>query len=220
MPVRKPCHGGKRVIGTFASKKMQRGIDWESKLEHDAVYHIEYDPDVVTYEEQPFKWKYLDRGKPRVYIPDFKLVRSSSVFPYIIEVKEEEALLDPHVSTRLKLLQESFSRKRMNFQVWTERTIRVHPLLDNLKFFHRYAWTQLTLRHELLLIELFENHREISASEVEGGLLTIGAGRDVLWALLASGILDMDRNCMLNGDSPIRYTGKAVPERGKRHVAH
>ena len=89
MAVRKISNKGtKKVIGKFASLKMKRVIWWESQLERDYIYLLEFDPDVASYDEQPLRIEYYLNGKKHRYTPDF-LVRKGNK-RIIVEVKQEE----------------------------------------------------------------------------------------------------------------------------------
>src|SRR2546422_82822 len=75
MRVRKVVtRSGKRIRAKFPSTKLNRMIHCESPLERDAVYHFEYRPLVVSYQEQPSIEYYYDRaGVQHRYYPDFRI---------------------------------------------------------------------------------------------------------------------------------------------------
>lgn len=51
--------GRDRVIGKFASLKMQQIIQWESQIERDCCYWLEFDRDVIAYRSQPLIISYI-----------------------------------------------------------------------------------------------------------------------------------------------------------------
>jgi len=53
MPVRNVSNRGGSVIGRFPSIKMERMIAFESLLERDFIYLLDYDARVEWFEEQP-----------------------------------------------------------------------------------------------------------------------------------------------------------------------
>ena len=74
MPVRNVTNRGGNVIGRFPSLKMQRMIAFESLLERDFIYLLDYDANVTWFEEQPLTIEYQHEGKLRHYTPDFHLI--------------------------------------------------------------------------------------------------------------------------------------------------
>ncbi|MCX6056896.1 MAG: TnsA endonuclease N-terminal domain-containing protein [Chloroflexi bacterium] len=76
MPVRKVSNHSRNVIGRFPFAKMGRMIAFESLLERDFIYLLEYDPSVKWFEEQPLSIKYLQEGKQFQYTPDFHLLEN------------------------------------------------------------------------------------------------------------------------------------------------
>lgn len=77
MGVRKITNGSRKVIGKFPSLKMGKMVWWESQLERDYIFHLEFYRSVISYEEQPLKLRYkLDR-EVHCYTPDFLVVRHS-----------------------------------------------------------------------------------------------------------------------------------------------
>ena len=62
MPVRKIPKNYRSVTGTFPSYKNKRNIFYESLLERDFYLLLEFNDDVISYEEQPFRI-YYQRAK-------------------------------------------------------------------------------------------------------------------------------------------------------------
>jgi hypothetical protein len=94
--VRKISNAGcKKVIGKFPSIKMQTAIWWESQIERDYIYLLEIDPNVISYQGQPFKISYQEKGKPRTYIPDFWVKRKQQ--EQVTEVKPNSKINQPEL---------------------------------------------------------------------------------------------------------------------------
>lgn len=74
IPVRKVSNRGGNAIGRFPSTKMVRMIAFESLLERDFIYLLDYDPAVEWFEEQLLSIEYLHEGKLLHYTPDFHLL--------------------------------------------------------------------------------------------------------------------------------------------------
>jgi len=74
MPVRKVSNRGGNVIGHFPSLKMQRMIAFESLIERDYLYLLDYELDIEWFAEQPLTIEYRHNGKTLHYTPDFHIV--------------------------------------------------------------------------------------------------------------------------------------------------
>ena len=132
------------LSGQICSKKLSRSIQFESSLEKDFIYLIEFDIKVCSYLEQPIEIPYIDsQGKNRKYTPDF-LINYHDKFrkDEIIEIKYESELLE-----KKDELEEKFESARkycinndLVFRVISDAYIRdeKHILLKNIKFLSRY----------------------------------------------------------------------------------
>ncbi|MEO3341036.1 TnsA endonuclease N-terminal domain-containing protein, partial [Acinetobacter baumannii] len=69
--------GRDRVIGKFASLKMQQIIQWESQIERDCCYWLEFDRDVIAYRSQPLIISYIFEDRKLRHTPDFEVMRHS-----------------------------------------------------------------------------------------------------------------------------------------------
>src|SRR5437588_206487 len=82
--------GSRKIIGKFPSLLMGLVVKWESKLERDFIYLLEFDSDVISYREQPIRIIYFLDGKSCRYTPDFLVVRKNK--RQIIEVKPKDKI--------------------------------------------------------------------------------------------------------------------------------
>ena len=64
MRVRRITNGGRKVIGKFPSIKNGGMVWWESQIERDYFYLLEFDSDVIIYWAQPLKIRYYLDGRP------------------------------------------------------------------------------------------------------------------------------------------------------------
>jgi hypothetical protein len=53
MPVKKVSNRGGNIIGRFPSLKLGRMVDFESLIERDFIYVLDFEPDVESFSEQP-----------------------------------------------------------------------------------------------------------------------------------------------------------------------
>ncbi|MFZ5897605.1 MAG: hypothetical protein ACOYU7_00210 [Bacillota bacterium] len=73
-PARSVATSGVKIRGKFPSSKMGRTVEYESTLERDFFYWLEFDEDVWEYYEQPLRLDYKYCGEERWYYPDLWVV--------------------------------------------------------------------------------------------------------------------------------------------------
>jgi len=200
---RKLTNGGGQVIGKFPSQKSDVPVWWEYRLERDYVFLLEFDPEVLTFESQPFRLLYERDGKARRYSPDFRVVRKTGTT--IVEVKPEEKLAK--YEPLFRAVRPIFRERGEEFEVVTERTIRVQPRLDNVKLLHRYARTEIDDGHILHCMRFFGDKPEASLGEFESWLSGHGVGKNILYGLLYRKIVAIDISKPIAMDSLVRFTG-------------
>jgi hypothetical protein len=137
MPVRKVSNRGGNTIGHFPSLKMGRMIDYESLIECDLIYLLEFEQDVTWYAEQPLTIPYHCQGKERGYTPDFHIVRVGH--NVLVECKPRE-LVDS-VKNRLKFdaARAWCTARGWTFQVVTDAQLRSGYRLRNVKLLMQFA---------------------------------------------------------------------------------
>lgn len=138
MGIRRVRNGGGNVIGTFPSLKMREQIPYESTIERDLLFFLEYDASVVRYQAQPFAITCSsDDGTSRTYIPDFQVIRTDS--KEIVECKPAAHLNDAHTQQQLVLGQAWADANQHLFVVITDTDLRTGHRLANLKLLWRYS---------------------------------------------------------------------------------
>lgn len=126
---------GRGYRGKFPSLKLGRLVHWESLLERDAILQTEYDPSVLTYQEQPCVVTYYDaEGKVRRYMPDLMVERQTGMT--FVEVKPKRKLLQPSLRGKLEAIALRMQERDQPFQILTELEIRREPRYSNLVRIH------------------------------------------------------------------------------------
>ena len=82
----------RNITGKFSSKKSDRLVSYESKLERDFLYLFEFENIVLKIVEQPTIIQYENNGKVCRYTPDFYLKTPTGRNDIIIEVKYKNEL--------------------------------------------------------------------------------------------------------------------------------
>ncbi len=141
MPVRTVSNRGGNIIGKFPSIKMRRMIAFESLLERDFIYLLDYDANVEWFEEQPLTIEYQHEDKIRHYTPDFHLLERGE--RVLVEIKPECFTDTDENRHKFAAAYEWCLEQRWMFRVVTEREVRAEFRLQNVKLLTRYARQQV-----------------------------------------------------------------------------
>ena len=137
MPVRKVSNRGGNIIGQFPSLKMGRMIAFESLLERDFIYLLDYDPHVEWYEEQPLMIEYQHETQCRHYTPDFHLVMAGR--DVLVECKPEHFVETEENQRKFVAARAWCEQRGWEFQVVTDQQVRSGFRLQNIKRLTPYA---------------------------------------------------------------------------------
>lgn len=130
-------HGGKNFIGHFPSIKMKKMIDFESLLERDLIYLLDYDANVMDFTEQPLTIPINISGRRQQYTPDFLVnIYAEST---LLEVKPIRFVEEFENSIKCEFIKDYCKEHGWNYHIVTERDIRRRPLLENVKLLTQYA---------------------------------------------------------------------------------
>lgn len=157
--------GFKKTVGKFPSLKMGRTVMWESQIERDFLYLLEFDADVLSFYEQPVEILYAHKTKTGRYFPDLYVERRSC--KELIEVKPSSKLNDPANKIKFLAGEEYCRRRGWIFRVVTDEQIREGNFLENIKLLSRYAAVDVSTEFEQNIQSLIEvNGGEIGLAEL------------------------------------------------------
>jgi hypothetical protein len=216
---RKPSNKGgvKKSIGKFPSFRLNDIILFESNLEKDYLYLLEFDHlDVLNFRAQSCLIRYRLDGRKRRYTPDFYVERKHKT--QVIEVKPEERALEPRYREVFLLAAAACAKKGWEFRVVTETTIRQEPRLENVKLLLKYQRTPLHPQHRILCREFFAGRRAAALAEVAEFFAAKGIGRQTLYSLMRWGDLGFDLMTPIDDDSPLFLPEQGMTAGGQRHV--
>jgi hypothetical protein len=203
MGVRKITNAGtKKNIGKFPSLKMRRNIWYESLLERDAMYLLEFDPEVISYREQEPRIRYWVDSKEHRYTPDLLVGRKHK--KQIIEVKPKKALMDETYNLLFHIITPICREQGYEFVVWTEDGIRMQPRLEIVKTLWRYARTPLHPQHQIYCHEFFSARREAGLEETARFFASKKITKRVVFALIYWGIISIDLTTPIGPNSVLR----------------
>ncbi len=183
-------------------------VRWESKLERDFLYLLEFDPDVILYREQPMRILYSLDGKTRRYTPDLLVERKHK--KQIVEVKPKDKVFEGNNVQRFLVISRICRVRGYEFKVVTDEMIRLQPRLNNIKLLWKYARVPIHPQHQIYCSEIFSKRQEVCLSEVIGAFELNGIGRQIAFAMLYHGVLSVDLRLPINSDSVIRLKGAAT----------
>jgi len=138
MAVRRLTRRTHGLNGLFPSLKTGRMVWYESFLERDFIYLLEFDPGVVTFAEQPLTLEYTHAGKARHYTPDFQ-VQYAPERQVMVEIKPAAFLEQQDNPLKFAAARAWCAERGWTFRVVTEVDARPQPRLANLKLLARYA---------------------------------------------------------------------------------
>jgi hypothetical protein len=133
------------LSGYFISKKQNcEIIQFESSLERDYIYLLEFDTSVYSYLEQPVSIAYRDNfNKKHIYTPDF-LVRYANIDDKdtLVEIKYHDELISNSLIFKPKFdaANDYCKKNNLSFIVLSEKEIRYSnpQYLINVKFLSSY----------------------------------------------------------------------------------
>jgi hypothetical protein len=138
MSVRRVSNRGGNIIGSFPSLKNGQPVPYESTIERDLLYFLEYDRTVRRYTMQPFVIAGVDAaGKPHTYTPDALVERIKG--RTLVECKPAALQDDPHTQQQITLGQQWADANGCDFVLVTDADLRTGHRLANLKLLWRYA---------------------------------------------------------------------------------
>lgn len=192
-----------RVIGKFASTKMKDFVWWESQIERDFIYYLEFDTDVIRYASQPVIIEYPFEGKIKKHIPDFEVWRYSSERRKFVENKPYEKTQKTEFIEKTRAITAFLLGQDIDYQVVTENDIRVYPRLENLKLLHRYSNVDITSDEATLIESLITTTPSSTLGILNQKIQQYDVSLQQCYALMAMGVIGFDLMVPLSFESII-----------------
>jgi hypothetical protein len=167
MSVRKIKKSYISCTGYFASYKNKTQIAFESTLERDFYMFLEFEKNVLKYEEQPMQinYEYTD-GKKRRYTPD-TLVTYKDNTQKLFEVKYANELENnPALQEKIKILKKHIQEKyNIDFEIFTDEDIN-KQYLENLKFLYKFAFIPPSNEKTEVILQILQSNENIEIKEI------------------------------------------------------
>lgn len=126
-----------RWIGKFPSLKLGRMVGYQSLIERDFIYLLDFSPTVTEYCEQPFPIYYKEENKRRQYTPDFAFTHQGRL--YLVECKHHDYMQPEKNLLKWEAAERWSQVHGVIFGVVTEEMIRLGYTLENVKLLTDYA---------------------------------------------------------------------------------
>lgn len=137
MGKRKVRHHGMNIIGTFPGLKAP-SVEYESPIERDFIYVLEYDAQVLSYTAHPWRITGTTRdGSTHDYTPDFLVIRASDRI--LVECKPAEKVDDEGTRQQCEVGLQWAAAHDHRFLLVTDQQLRAGHLLTNLKILWKYS---------------------------------------------------------------------------------
>jgi len=210
MPVRTPSNRhGKNIVGKFPSLKLGRMVSFESRLERDQIYLMEYDPEIVLYEEQPLVIEYTCSGKRYKYYPDFKVVTSRGQH-LLIECKAEKYVNKDSNQRKFAAGKSWCAKHNWEFRLITEQVIRSGFRLENVMLLWQFARYNIPLDIKARIYAIMNNHQPLMLDELTARVNPANphtAKVPILHLLFHQELATLIDETRISGNSPIYLPG-------------
>ncbi|RXJ80581.1 hypothetical protein CRU86_00620 [Aliarcobacter skirrowii] len=156
------------ITGHFPSIKNNTSIAFESKLEKAHFLSLEFDNEVISYQEQP-QIEICINGNDKIYSADcyIKRAKNSNKKDSIVEVKytNEIEKRKEYFEKKFESAKISANKLNLDFEVYTEK-IHSEIYLDNLDFLYRYKLQPIENLYENKILTILNKYKSISAFEL------------------------------------------------------
>jgi len=196
------------VTGKINSLKNNKLIQYESTLERDFIYLLEFDANVEQYVEQPITLEYKKDYFTGTYTPDFYVKFNNHEMPHLIEVKPWESLkknwFQDNYRFKFEEARQICEKKGWKFVVLTESHIR-STYLDNVKFLLKFINHEIDFTHLSAIEGYIKDNGPISINDLKYSLSSIPKRQAEylfsIWIMLAREYIYTDLHVKLTMNS-------------------
>ena len=191
----------KRTAGHFISCKMKTSVWYESVLQRDFMYWLEFDPDVVSYTTSTKPLKYYNKGKEELYYPDFQVIRHQK--KQVVDLKFQKTIKSKKYRQLYPLLYDVCRDAEWEYTVLTESQVKQEPTISNIKLLYRYAREDFSIDEYENCLSILKSTVPASLSEIYELLDCQNIRKNVLFKLLFYSFVEINLKESINPDSQI-----------------
>jgi hypothetical protein len=137
MSIRKVSNRGGNIIGHFPSLKLGRMVVFESLIERDFIYLLDYESGVEQFSEQPLIIRYQHGDKKRQYTPDFRVVHRGHNL--LFECKPAQLVDDSENQIKFEAARLWCHKQGWTFRVVTDEYLASNWRVKNVKRLTQFA---------------------------------------------------------------------------------
>jgi hypothetical protein len=200
--------GYKQTVGSFSSCKMGTSIWYNSLLQKDFMYWLEFDPDVLSYTTPAITIDCYSNGRHKSYASDFQVVRHTK--KQIIEVKPKKKVESDEYRRLHRILLDFYEETEWTLIVLTESEVQREPLLSNIKVLYRYARENFSINEYRDCLEVVRSQAPASFAEIGQALDDRHIRRNVLFKLLFHSLVEIDLKQAINAASTISAASENI----------
>ncbi len=198
----------KQIVGNFSSCKMKTSVWYNSALNRDFMYWLEFDPDVVSYTTPAISFDYYESGKLKQYIPDFQVVRHQK--KQIIDVKSKKTLEGDQYKLVYQRLLNICDSAGWTFIALSELEVRREPIFSNIKLLYRYARESFSIDEYRDCLKIIRSQMPASLADIYQILDCHKIPRNVLFKLIFCCSVEIDLKQPIHIDSAITAVSEKI----------
>ena len=108
----------------FFSKKCNTEFYCRSSYERAYLEKLETDPQILSFDTEPFRVPYIYEGREHNYVPDFIINRTDGT-SFIAEVKPSSLVFEPKNAAKIAACQAICNEKRIPYSIITEHDLGI-----------------------------------------------------------------------------------------------
>ncbi len=200
--------GYKKTVGNFSSCKMKTSFWYESALQRDFMYWLEFDPDVISYQTPAISFDYYSSGKLKHYVPNFQVVRHQK--KQIVDVNSQKIIESDKYRRLYQHLSSICNETGWTFVALTESEVRREPILSNIKLLYRYARENFSINEYKDCLETVRSNVLASLAEIDQVLDCQKISLNVLFKLLFYCLVEIDLKQPIRANSAITAFSETI----------
>lgn len=194
--------GSIRTNGFFISRKMRKGIPWESSHERVFLWRAELDPEVTAVYAQPMRLT-LDDG--RTHYPDFAVTVGERL--EIHEVKEDAEAERLEVKEFLDVARRYVERRGAPYIVALQSFLQAQPVLRNMEDVLRRLHSKVAPQIRFAVLTAVRRRSPMTIRELAAVSAPWGGLPHLVIAMIAHGDLRADLSRPIHDDALVWEPG-------------
>lgn len=189
-----------RATGKYASWKVGRMVQWESRHELNAFRLLDCDPSVRRFSEQPCTIGFQIDGVPRVHHPDILVELGTQ--KELWEVKTAEDASSPEIVERTTVLTRELPAWGYTYRLILAHDLAMQPRLTNALILLQYGRRPTTMIEREMIRQLLQHADGLQWGDICAGLFGPQA-RAIVSRMVLEGALCVDMHTPISRSTTI-----------------